>query len=107
MSGNLIEKTPSAYDYPLILKHLLTTALANRPNQEIVNAELGRHTLGDFVQRVGRLASGLAGLGVQPGDTVGVMNWDTSSYLEAYFAVPMMGAVLHTVNVRLSPEQLL
>ena len=107
MSGNLIEKTPSAYDYPLILKHLLTTALANRGGQEIVNADLGRHTLHDFAERVGRLASGLAGLGVKPGDTVGVMSWDNSSYLEAYFAVPMMGAVLHTLNVRLSPEQFL
>src|SRR5262249_43976882 len=53
------------------------------------------------------LASGLASLGVQAGDTVGVMDWDTHRYLECFFAVPMMGAVLHTINVRLSPDQIL
>ena len=40
------------------------------------------------------------------GDTVGVLDWDSNRFLEAYFAVPMMGAVLQTVNVRLSPEQI-
>src|SRR5439155_9516313 len=107
MSENLIERTPEAYGYPLLVKHLLTAALANRPGQEIVNGNGGRYTLRDLRERIGRLASGLASLGVQPGDTVGVMDWDTPRYLEAYFAVPMMGAVLHTLNVRLSAEQLL
>ena len=46
-------------------------------------------------------------LGVRPGDTVGVMDWDTHRFLEAFFAVPMMGAILQTVNVRLSPEQII
>ena len=45
--------------------------------------------------------------GVGPGTTVAVMDWDSHRYLECYFAVPMMGAVLHTMNVRLSPEQLI
>jgi fatty-acyl-CoA synthase len=107
MEGNLIEKTPSAYEYPLLIKHLLTTALANSPEQEIVHYNGGRYTLRDLRERIGRLASGLANLGVKSGDTVGVMDWDSPRYLEAYFAVPMMGAVLHTLNVRLSPEQLL
>jgi fatty-acyl-CoA synthase len=53
------------------------------------------------------LASGLAGLGVRPGDTVAVMDWDSHRYLECYFAIPMMGAVLQTVNIRLSPAQIL
>ena len=52
-------------------------------------------------------AGALAAQGVKPGDTVAVMDWDTNRYLEAFFAIPMMGAVLHTVNVRLSPEQIL
>lgn len=107
MTGVLIEKTPSAYDYPLLIKHILATALSTNPNQEIVNWNGGRYTLDTLRERVSRLASGLASLGVRPGDTVGVMDWDTSRYLEAYFAVPMMGAVLHTLNVRFSPEQLL
>lgn len=49
----------------------------------------------------------LAGMGVGPGDTVAVLDWDSHRYLEAYFAIPMIGAILHTVNVRLSPAQLL
>lgn len=107
MAGNLIEKTPSAYDYPLLVKHLLTTALASSPEQEIVHYNGTRYTMRTLRERIGRLASGLASLGVQPGDTVGVMDYDSPRYLEAYFAVPMMGAVLHTLNVRLSPEQIL
>ena len=51
--------------------------------------------------------SALTELGIRPGDTVGVMDWDSHRYLECYFAVPCMGAVLHMVNVRLSPEQIL
>jgi len=53
------------------------------------------------------LASGLAGQGVRPGDTVAMMDWDSHRYLECYFAIPMMGAVLQTVNIRLSPAQIL
>jgi fatty-acyl-CoA synthase len=56
---------------------------------------------------VHRLASALAGLGVKPGATVAMMDWDSHRYLECFFAVPMMGAVLHTVNIRISPEQVL
>jgi fatty-acyl-CoA synthase len=56
-----------------------------------------------FAERVGRLASDLAGLGVERGNTMAIMDWDTHRYLECFFAVPMIGAVLHTVNVRLSP----
>ncbi|HMA33877.1 MAG TPA: fatty acid--CoA ligase [Chloroflexia bacterium] len=107
MPDNLIEKTPSAYDYPLLIKHLLTAALTTHPDQEIAYRDVSSYTLRTFRERVGRLAGGLASLGVGPGDTVGVMDWDTPRYLETYFAVPMMGAVLHTLNVRLSPEQLL
>ncbi|MBV9617478.1 MAG: fatty acid--CoA ligase, partial [Ktedonobacteraceae bacterium] len=51
--------------------------------------------------------SGLTALGVRPGDTVAVMDWDSHRYLECFFAIPMMGAVLQTVNIRLSPEQIL
>ena len=107
MSASLIEHTPSAYDYPLLIKHLLHTPLATAPEQEIVYRDSSRYTYRTLRQRIGRLASGLAGLGVRPGDTVAVMDWDSHRYLECYFAVPMMGAVLQTVNIRLSPEQIL
>src|SRR5579863_3089685 len=106
MSTSLIEHTPSAYDYPLLIKHLLHTPLATAPEQEIVYRDISRYTYRTLRQRIGRLASGLAGLGIKPGDTVAVMDWDSHRYLECYFAVPMMGAVLQTVNVRLSPAEI-
>ncbi len=107
MSASLIERTPSAYDYPLLIKHLLHTPLATAPEQEIVYRGIRRYTYRTLRQRIGRLASGLAGLGVKPGDTVAVMDWDSHRYLECYFAIPMMGAVLEMINIRLSPEQIL
>jgi acyl-CoA synthetase (AMP-forming)/AMP-acid ligase II len=107
VGANLIERTPSAYGYPLLVKHLLHTALATAPDQEIVYRDVKRYDYRTLRQRIGKLASTLALLGVEPGHTVAVMDWDSHRYLECYFAVPMMGAVLQTVNVRLSPEQIL
>ena len=66
-----------------------------------------RYDYTTLFSRVGRLASGLAAIGVKAGDTVAVMNWDNHRYLECFFAIPMMAAILHTINVRLSPEQIL
>ncbi len=107
MSVSMIQHTPSAYDYPLLIKHLLHTPLATAPDQEIVYQDRIRYTYRTLYQRIGRLANGLARLGVRSGDTVAVMDWDSHRYLECYFAIPMMGAVLQTVNIRLSPEQIL
>jgi len=56
--------------------------------------------------RVARFAAGLRRLGIEAGDRVGAFCWNTSEHLEAYFAIPSMGAVLHTINVRLFPDQL-
>ena len=95
----------SAYKYPLLLKQLWHTPLVQAPDQVIVYRDLKRFTYRQLRERIGRLASSLAGLGVGAGDTVGVLDWDSNRFLEAYFAVPMMGAVLQTVNVRLPPEQ--
>ena len=102
-----IPAAPSAYDYPLLIKHLLHTPLLCAPNQEIVSGDHWRYDYRTFRDRIGRLASGLASLGVGKGSTVAVMDWDSHRYLECYFAVPMLGAVLHTINIRLSPEQIL
>jgi len=107
MPENLIESAPSAYTYPLLIKHLLHTPLVHAPEQQIVYQGKYRYTYRDLRERIGRLASALAGLGVRHGSTVAVMDWDSHRYLECYFAVPMMGAVLQTVNVRLSPDQIL
>ena len=96
-----------AYDYPLTLDHLLHTGLTCSPARKIVHESRGRFDYRELHRRIGRLAAGLASLGVEPGATVAVMDWDSPRYLECFFAVPMMGAVLHTINVRLSPEQIL
>ncbi len=107
MPVQLIETTPSAYSYPLLIKHLLHTPLAHAPDQEIVYRDSVRYTYRTLQQRIGRLANALAALGVEPGHTVAMMDWDSHRYLECFFAVPMMGAVLQTVNVRLTAEQML
>jgi fatty-acyl-CoA synthase len=107
MIDNLIEFSPSAYQYPLLVKHLLHYPMVHAPDQEIVYRDLRRHSYRVFRERIGRLASGLSQIGVRPGDVVAVLDWDSHRYLECYFAVPMMGAVLETVNLSLPPEALL
>ena len=107
MPIKVIQGTPSAYSYPLLIKQLLHTPLAVAPEQEITYQGKLRYTYRVLRERIGRLASALAGLGVESGQTVAVMDWDSHRYLEAFFAVPMMGAILQTVNVRLNAEQIL
>ncbi|MGC1558570.1 MAG: fatty acid--CoA ligase [Bradyrhizobium sp.] len=106
MVGRLIQVTNSAYQYPLILKQLWHTPRVQTPDQEVVYRDLKRFTYRQISERISRLASALGKAGVVPGDTVGVLDWDSHRFLEAFFAIPMMGAVLQTVNVRLSPEQI-
>lgn len=100
--------TPSAeaYSYPLLIKQLLHTPLVTQPDQHIVHADQTRSNYWTLRHRIGQLSSALRSLGIGEGDTVAMMDWDSHRYLETYFAVPMMGAVLMTVNVRLSPEQI-
>ncbi len=102
----MIEKNPLAYEYPLLIKQLFDAPADYDPDQEIVYRDQVTLTYKTWKERVHRLANALADLGVKPGDTVAFMDWDSHRYLEAYYAVPMMGAVLHTINVRLSPDQL-
>ncbi len=107
MSSNLtIQRTPSAVEPPLVINRILEAGVGKAPEQTITYGDRD-FTYREFEERVHRLAGALAAQGIKPGDTVAVMDWDTNRYLEAFFAIPMMGAVLHTVNVRLSPEQVL
>jgi fatty-acyl-CoA synthase len=92
-------------DYQLTLDKLLTETLHRRSRSEIVYGKT-RYTWSEFYDRIRRLASGLEGLGVKKGSKVAFVDFDTNRYLEAYYAIPMMGAVLHTVNIRLPPEQI-
>jgi fatty-acyl-CoA synthase len=107
MQDNLITPTPSAYTYPLLVKQLLLNALSIYGDQEITYRGELRYSFRQFRERIGQLASMLHGLDVQSGSTVAVMDWDSHRYLESYFAIPMMGATLFTVNVRLSAQQIL
>ena len=106
MTGMLIHDAKSAYKYPLLIKQLWHAPLVQAADQVIVYRDTKRFTYRQLRERIGRLASSLAKLGVGAGDTVGVLDWDSNRFLEAYFAVPMMGAVLQTVNVRLPPERI-
>ncbi|MET3471504.1 fatty-acyl-CoA synthase [Novosphingobium sp. 1529] len=99
------EPATEAYRFPLTIRHLLDSALTTASDRRIVYRDQGSWTYREFAGRVGRLASLLADLGAEQGMTIAVMDWDSHRYLEAYFAVPMMGAVLQTVNVRLPAPQ--
>jgi fatty-acyl-CoA synthase len=107
MSDFLIEPTPSAYTYPLLIKHLLHLPMTQAADQEIVYRDISRYTYRDLNERISRLAGALTAQGIARGDVVGVLDWDSHRYLECYFAIPMLGATLQTVNIRLSPEQVL
>jgi fatty-acyl-CoA synthase len=100
-------KPGECYNYQLLIKHLLETPLFFAPEQEIVYRDKVRLTYRQMNERIHRLANGLEKLGVKKGDTICVFDYDSHRYLECFFAIPMMGAVLHTQNWRLSPEQIL
>lgn len=102
-----IERTPSAYFYPLLIKNLLRPPLIYSPHQEIIYRNRMRYDYLTFEKRVARLANSLKKLDVRKGDTVAVMDWDSHRFLECFFAIPMTGAVLHTINVRFSPEEII
>jgi len=96
----------AAYNFQLLLKHLLEHGVAWAPDQEIVYRDRVRHTYTDMYGRVLRLGAALQRLGVQKGNKVGVVEWDSHRYLEMYFGIPGIGAVLHTINPSLAPEDL-
>jgi fatty-acyl-CoA synthase len=105
-----IKKLPPAVsysDFPLLIKSLLAYSLQVEPEREIVYRDLVRYNYYTLNERVRRLANVLAGLGLDGGETVAVIDYDSHRYLECYFAIPMTGNVLHTVNWRLSPGQIL
>ncbi len=107
MALKKIEKNPSAFYFPLLIKNILQSPLNYNPEQEIVYRDKMRYNYRTLAERVARLANLLRELGVEEGDVVAVMDWDSHRYLECFFAIPMIGAVLHTINIRLSPEQLI
>ena len=101
------QQAQEAYGFPLIIKQLLNRARIASKDQTISYADKVTYTYAEFFKRVNRLANVLKNMGLQAGDVVAVMDWDSHRYLEAYFAVPMSGMILQTVNVRLAEDKVL
>jgi fatty-acyl-CoA synthase len=96
-------------DCPLTINVIFEHGRRVHPDSEVVTA-MGDHTrrasFGEVGERAERLAAALKRLGIKRGDRVGTFCWNSQEHLESYFAIPCMGAVLHTLNLRLFPEQL-
>lgn len=96
-------------NYPLTLRSLFERGEKLFPKKEIVSRSftgIHRYTYADYARRTRRLADALKSIGIRQGDRVATFAWNHHRHLEAYFAIPCMGAVLHTINIRLSPEHI-
>ncbi len=97
-------------DFPLTLSHLFDRAGRYFAKTELVSRRpdksIHRSTWGEFHKRAQKLANALQRLGVRPGDRVATLGWNHARHLEAYFGIPLMGGVLHTLNPRLSGADL-
>ena len=96
--------------YPLTLTHILERSaklFAAKSIASCLPEGVHRYSYADLHGRVHRLAHGLARLGIQRGDRVGTLCWNSYRHLELYFGVPCFGGVLHTLNLRLSKDQLI
>ncbi|ORJ60573.1 long-chain fatty acid--CoA ligase [Geothermobacter hydrogeniphilus] len=95
---------------PLTLGHILERAGTLFAATEIVSRmpdrSLHRCTYGDFYRRARQLAEALSAAGLKRGERVGTLMWSHYAHLEAYFGIPVAGGVLHTLNLRLSPEEI-
>ena len=95
--------------YDLTLRAVLERAAKLFTKNEIITRDYSgtfRYTYSDFYKRTQRLANVLKNLGIEKGDRVATLAWNNHRHLELYFAVPVSGAVLHTLNLRLAPDQL-
>ena len=96
-------------DFPLTVQHIFAFGRRVHSGSKVLTYtgdSIEEATFAEVAERADRLAAALARLGVQPGDRVGTFMWNNQRHLEAYFAIPCMGGVLHTLNIRLFPEHL-
>ncbi|MDQ6915882.1 MAG: AMP-binding protein, partial [Actinomycetota bacterium] len=94
---------------PLLVRHIAERAATVFGDRELVTRTqdgVERTTYAQLVERARRLASALSGLGIGPGDRVATFAWNSARHLELYLAVPGLGAVLHTLNIRLFEDDL-
>jgi len=94
------------YDYTLTIDRILAAPLSAQSDCRIRHGDLCL-SYTDFAGRIRRLGAVIDTMGLGEGSVIAVMDWDSHRYLETFFAIPMKGATLHTINVRLSPEQIL
>jgi fatty-acyl-CoA synthase len=104
---NVLASEGGYYNYELTVDKILDSGTQSFPTREIVYRDLRRYSRREFSDSVRRLAGGLKKLGLGGGQRVGVIDWDTDVYLHMYYAVPMVGSTLHTVNIRYPPEIIL
>jgi fatty-acyl-CoA synthase len=96
-------------DAPLLISDILRYGQQVHGDSEVITVEQGGHRTATFAEvavRAEKLAAALQRLGVEDGDRVGTFCWNNQGHLEAYLAIPCMGAVLHTLNIRLPADQL-
>lgn len=96
-------------DYPLLLTNFMQHAAKYFPTKEIVSVYATgtfRYTYADWYKRTSQLAGALRSLGIKKGDRIASFSLNNHRHMELYFGVPCMGAVLHTLNIRLSAENL-
>jgi fatty-acyl-CoA synthase len=94
---------------PLLISDIFEYGAATFADHKVFTVEEEGYreaTFAEVADRARRLAGALAGLGIEQGDRVGTFLWNNQTHMEAYLGVPSMGAVLHTLNIRLFPEQL-
>lgn len=90
--------------FQLTIDKIFSSSVRNNPKQIISYQGRENVTYEEFMKRVYAIARGLVKLGVKKGDRVAVLDWDSMRYLEAYYAIPLAGGVLHTVNIRYPPD---
>jgi len=107
MLGNMM-------DSPLLISGLIEHAASSNPNSEIVSrrcesdgeSDIHRYTMKDAAKRSKQIANALIDLGAKPADRIATLAWNNYRHFELYFGVSGIGSVLHTINPRLFPEQL-
>lgn len=102
-----IEAASNAHHYQLLIKDLLENSLRVNPMHEVVYKDLVRMNYFELYDKIKRLCNLYCNLGLEGGSVIGVIDYDSHRYLMNYFAIPITGNVLHTVNWRLAPEQVL